>query len=171
MMFFFGAVLATRVSSSLFNPNLFPWCAAGAGLFLFHNLSGLNIVYKSEEQFLRHCGEGQLEEAPQGPPLPLWKQVLITGFCAYFLLVWIIMIGFLWKSGAAYNDGSPVPTATQTEALTSHGHTVYITPGEKRVLSRLEHAAPIGIVSVFVIGVPLLFVLDLKVSSRKPRDR
>jgi len=39
---------------------------------------------------------------------------------------------------AAFRDGSPVPTPTQTEAVIEHGKTVYVTRNQKILPDRLE---------------------------------
>jgi hypothetical protein len=134
-------------------------------------LSALNVVQQSEEEFQRHCGEGKPVEPSPPPPsnsqLPKWKRAVASVFGIYFLALWIVGVGFFWKFNSAYSHGSPQPTATQTEMLTNHGHSVYITPEEKQMVKRLQLALMPGIPSVFLIGAVLHFVVGVKVFSKE----
>jgi len=166
ILYFLGAALP---GTTIFNPNLFPWLAAGGGILVFGVLSALNVVQQSEEEFLRHCGEGRPVESPpppSGPQLPGWKRVIAGAFGIYFLAVWIVAVGFFWKFNSAYSHGSQQPTTAQTEKLSNHGHTVYITPEEKQMVDLLKLALMPGIPSIFVMGAILHFVVGVKVFSK-----
>jgi hypothetical protein len=167
VVFFFGAALPGR---SPLDPKLFPWCAAGACILLFAVLSGLHVVCELEKDFLRQCEDGPKEIMPslESPPLS-WKRLVINAFQLYFLLVWVVAVGFFWKANAAINHGSPVATATQTEKVSNRGQVAYITPQEKQLIHLLQYSLTVGIPSALVIGAFLHFVAGVKVLSQTPR--
>ena len=169
--YFLGAVLP---GTTIGNPGIFPWLCAGGGIITFAVLSGLNVVQQTDAKFEAHCGEKKVVEPaptpPAGPTVPAWKRILITAFQLYFLAVWIGGVGFFWKYNSAMSRGSAQPTATQTERLTDHGHTVYITPQDRKQVDLLQLALVIGIPSIFVIGGILHFGLGAKVFGKKPRS-
>jgi hypothetical protein len=63
-----------------------------------------------------------------------------------FMLVWVAGVASFYFSGTAFKNGSPEPTATQTQPLTDHGKTVYVTPTEKQRVDELQLA--FGLVSL-----------------------
>ena len=167
VLYFLGAVLP---GTTVFNPNLFPWLAAGGGILLFGVLSALKVCHSTDGEFLSHCGanpqaEPGLPPLPAKPQSPKWKRIVTGAFMVYFFAVWIAAVGFFWKFNAAFASGSKEPTATQTEKLTNHGHTVYITPERKRIVKLLERSMMFGIPSVFVIGALLHFVIGVNIFS------
>lgn len=165
IIFFFGAILP---GASPLNPRIFPFLAAGFNFLVFAILSGLKIVFEKEDEFLRYCGEFRPTEArlPVSSPLPFWKRLLWGAFQVYFLAIWIGGVGFFWQFNAAYNHGTPQPTPARTEILTSHGHSVYITPEQRRRIDLLEHLMIYGIPSVLISG----FLLHLLTRANTPRD-
>lgn len=166
-LFFFGSI--TPIASPL-QPKVFPWFAAGGGMILFSVLASLNFVSWSEKQF-RTCCEDQIVSASQlvkQPFEPVWKRLLRTLYLIYFIAVWIIGVGFFWQFNIAFRDGSPEPTASQTETLVNHGKTIYITPEEKRFISLLRRGSYIGIPSAIILGVVLDFVVGAKIFSNTP---
>ena len=166
-LFFLGAGLR-RVSP--LNPNVFPWCAAGAGIILFGVLSELKIVYYSKAEFLRHCGGQPIQQVDLfvSPADPFWKKVVRAVFRTYFIIVWIVGVGFFWEFNTAFQDGTLQPTLERTERLTNHGRTVYITPPQKKLVLRLEYGMMIGIPSALVLGSLVHFVLGVKLFPNTP---
>jgi hypothetical protein len=168
-VYFLGAVLP---GTTISNPRLFPWLCAGGGIITFAILNSLNVVQQTDERFEAYCGEKKIVEPaptpPTGPAVPAWKKVLVTAFQLYFLAVWIGSVGFFWKHNSAMSRGSAQPTATQTERLTDHGHTVYITLQDRKQVDMFQLALVIGIPSVFVIGGILHFGFGAKVFGKRP---
>ncbi len=164
--FFIEVALPGR---SPLNPNLFPWCAMGAGILLFAVLSGLRVVSASEREFLLQCGPGQAEipRPPAKPRVRSWRRTVVSAFEIYFLVVWILAVVFFWQFNAVCQRASPVQTATQTEGLSDHGRLVFMTPKEKRRLEALKYSLTTGVPSVFVLGAFLHFVVGVRVFSRR----
>lgn len=166
--FLFGA-------TPLFPPlelSTLPWYLAGIGIGLFGILSALRVVSNSETEFLRQCRTrdqyGQeiapVSELPRPKPTEIgWKKVAPFLYFAAFLLVWSLGVLAFYFYGQSFKNGSPVPTATQTEPLTDHGKTVYVTPKEKRRIDGLRNAMFIGIPAVLGTGAILHFMLGVKV--------
>src|SRR5581483_3292009 len=166
ILFFLGAVLP---GTSIFNPNLFPWLAAGGNFLVFAVLGALNVTTHSKKRFLAQCGQYTVPEPP-APPMPMvprWKRVLGTIFAIYFMAAWVSGVAFFWKFNSAMAHGSAQPTATQTEKLNDHGHSAYITPREKLVVKRFELAFLIGIPSAMVFGLVLRFVAGVDLNDPK----
>jgi hypothetical protein len=166
--YFLGAVLP---GTTVFNPNLFPWLAAGGGILVYGVLNALKVCHQTEDEFLRHCGtHPPMEQVPLPEPTkpsqPKWKRVVMGAFRVYFFAVWIAGVTFFWKFNAAYASGSQQPTATQTEKLTNHGKAVYITPEQKRTVKLFERSLTFGIPSVFVIAALLHFIVGVKLFDR-----
>ncbi len=156
VVFFFGAILPGH---SVLNPRIFPWLAFGANFLVYIVLITLKVVAETNAEFLSNCGDNRIPP-PQSPPAVLdqprlrgWRYVVFKIFTVLFMAVWIMGVAFFWKWNSTYGHGSPQPTATQTQKLTSHGHAVYITPEEERSLNLFEHVFAIGMPSVLVLGV------------------
>lgn len=163
---FLGAVV---VGSTILNPGLFPFLAAGGNFLVFAVLQTLKVIWPTQKDFLLYCGEHNPDGVPILSPepeqkLPKWKRMITAIFAIYFL-VWVISVSFFWAFASDIRSGNEKPTATQTESLTDHGYTVYIRPDQKRRVKLLERCFAIGIPSVFVIGGLLHFVLGVKVFS------
>ena len=172
-LYFMGAALP---GTTIFNPNLFPWLAAGAGMVTFGVLSAMRVVYQSEAEFQRHCGENRRTEPAPLPEASTvgreigWKKAVIIVFGVYGLAVWILGVGFFWKFNSAFAHGSPTPTATQTEKLSNHSQVVYITPQEKKLVKRLELALDLGVPSLFAIGALLHFGAKIRLFPKEQPD-
>lgn len=108
--------------------------------------------------------ESQSFEKPAIENRLQWKKIGIRIFKIYFLAAWLTGLSFSWQFNSAYNHGSSNPTALQTEPLSSHGHTVYVSSKEKHRVDLLGMLAPIGIVSSLAIAAIYLFSLKLKSS-------
>ena len=147
------------------NPRFLPWYLAGFGIGFFNVMQALRLVHPSEAAFLADCHEpsGQIEQVTQTEPAdPQWHKVVRGTYSLLFLLVWLGFVAFFYYSGAAFRDGSPVPTPTQTEAVTEHGKTVYITHDQKMFSDKLELFAFVGIPSVIVGGFLLHFLVYIQ---------
>ena len=92
-------------------------------------------------------------------------------YTAAFTVVWIGFVLSFYFFGTAFQNGSPEPTATQTEPLKNNGKTVYVTPIERRVNS-IQFACVGGILLVVVGGGILHFVAGVKVfkNNRNPTN-
>jgi hypothetical protein len=177
-LYFLGSVLPGH---TIRNPGLFPWLSAGCAIITFGILSGLNIVQSSQAEFERCCGPAQelprlagdsKNESSQfeftssrGTQSFGWRKIVTTAFQIYFLAAWLTGVTFFWQFNLANSHGSPTPTATQTEPLSNHGHTVYISAKEKHRVDLLKTLAPIGIVSAIAFAAILQFGLKLKPSQ------
>jgi hypothetical protein len=153
------------------SPRILPWYLAGINIGIFGILSALKLVHASEVDFLLHCTTvnqyGQeiplLSEIPERKIVEAdWQKVARGIYLVAFLLVWIAGVASFYFDGASFKSGSAVPTATQTEPLTDHGKTVYITPAEKQRIDRLKMVSwmtmpvvLIGLVIHFIVGVKL----------------
>jgi hypothetical protein len=62
-----------------------------------------------------------------------------------FMLVWVCGVASFYFFGTAFKNGSPEPTATQTEPLEDHGKTVYVTPTDKRRVHALQLVSWVGV--------------------------
>jgi len=61
-----------------------------------------------------------------------------------------------------------MPTATQSEPLTDHGKTVYVTSAEKQRIHYFQLASSVGIPLILVSAVILHFVVGVKLFSNAP---
>jgi hypothetical protein len=162
-------------ATPLFSPSnsrFLPWYLAGFGIGTFNVLQTLRLVQPSEAAFLADCHEPvtQIEPAPSTASVgPRWQRVARGAYSTLFLIVWLGFIAFFYYSGATFRDGSPVPTATQSEPVTQHGKTVYVAPYKKNLSDKLElFAFVVGIPSVIVIGLLFHFVLGVKLYPNTP---
>lgn len=156
------------------NPRALPWYLAGFGIATFNVLQALRLVHPSEAAFLADCHEpgSQTVQATESEPAePQWHRVVRAAYGTLFLTVWLGFVAFFYYSGAAFRDGSPVPTPTQTDAVTEHGKTVYITHDQKVFSDRLELFAFAGIPSVLVGSLLLHFVVGVKLYPNTPTLR
>jgi hypothetical protein len=119
------------------NPRFLPWFLAGFGIGAFNVMRALRLVYASEVEFLADCHEpgDQIEQATSTksiePTEPRWHRAAKSTYGVLFFIVWLGFVGSFYYSGITFRDGSPVPTPTQTEPITEHGKTVYITHDQK----------------------------------------
>jgi hypothetical protein len=152
------------------NPQSLPWYLAGAGIGIFGILHSLRIVYAAEADFLANCGS--FDPYRQGaPPIPQrfnspgeapWKKATRTVYGIVFMLVWVSSVLSFYKLGVSFKGGSAVPAQTQTEPLTDHGRTVYITSAEKQQLDILQMISMTGIPVMVVGGLCLHFIAGVK---------
>ncbi len=159
------------------NPRFLPWFLAGFGIGTFNVLQALRLVRPSEAAFLADCHEPgiQIVQATNTEPTePIelkWHRVVRSSFTLLFLLVWLGFVAFFYYSGAAFRDGSSVPTPTRMDAVTEHGKTVYITHDQKLFCDKLELFAFVGIPSVIVGGLLLHFLVGVKLYPNTPTLR
>jgi hypothetical protein len=156
------------------NPRFLPWYLAGFGIGTFNVLQALRLVHPSEAAFLADCHEPDsqtVQATPSEPTEPQWRRVVRATYRLLFFLVWLGFLAFFYYSGAAFRDGSPVPTPTQTDAVTQHGKTVYITHAQKILCDRLESSAFVGIPLVLVGGFVLHFLMGVKLFPNTPTLR
>ena len=155
-------------------PGILPWFLAGAGIGTFGILSSLKIVYASEADFLAQCRtiDQYGREIPRASVLRApkmveerWKRILRGIYTVAFFVVWILGVLSFHFDGRAFNGGSPVPTATQTEPMTEHGKTVYVTPAEKQRVDHLWMVSWVGFPCLIAGGLILHFVVGVKVFS------
>lgn len=158
-------------------PGALPWYLAALGIGIFGVLGSLKVVDYAEADFLAHCraadqfGPETATTPPPPPPEPsepAWKKVVRTTFSVLFMLVWIGGVLSFYYFGEAYKNGSPAPTVSQTEPLDNHGHTVYVTPAEKRRLDRLQAVSFVGIPAVMVTALILHFIVGVKLFPNTP---
>jgi uncharacterized membrane protein YbhN (UPF0104 family) len=167
-------------ATPLFPPNnghVVPWYLAGLGIGLFGVLQSLKVVYPSEAEFASHCmvidqyGR-ELEPMVEPPPVqatePKWKRVAKAIFTAAFMLVWVSGVASFYFFGTAFKNGSPEPTASQTEPLEDHGKTVYVTPEEKQRVHAFQLTSWIGFPIVFLGGAVLHFLMGVKLFPNTP---
>lgn len=168
MVFFLGA------GSSMFpasNPRFLPWYLAGFGIGFFNVLSTLKLVRSSESQMLADCSDTPSEpmQEPKTEPLePRWHRVARGIFSCLFLLVWLEGVAFFYYHGKIFSSGSPTPTATQTDPISDHGNTVYITHAQKTQLDRMEIMMFTGIPAILVGGFVLHFLVGVKLFPNTP---
>ena len=143
------------------NPAALPWYLAAFGLFVFGTLHTLKVVAFAEADYF-------------SPPPALgadelrWKKWVRLTFSLFFLAVWLDGVASFYCFGTAFRDGSPKPTAAQTEPLADHGKVVYVTPGQKRLVSTLQTVMAVGIPSVFLLGAVLHFIVGIKLVPNAP---
>jgi hypothetical protein len=157
-------------------PQALPWYLAGLGIGVFGILASLKVVCSSKAGFAAQCWTvdqygREIEPVPakptEGPVAPKWKKVLRGTYSALFLLVWLGGISSFYFFGTSFRNGSPVPTATQTEPLEDGGKTVYVTRAEKQRVDYLQRVWW-GIPVVLAFGAVLHFFLGVKVFSNEP---
>ena len=85
-----------------------------------------------------------------------------------FVLVWIASVASFFFFGTAFRRGSSMPTATQTEPLSDHGKTVYVSRVEKQRIHYFQLASWVGIPLILVSAVVLHFVVGVKLFSNAP---
>jgi hypothetical protein len=175
-----GGVVLTGVflyaASPLFppsSPRFLPWYLAGFGIGFFNFLQSLRLVYSSDAAFLADCGNSssQVEESAQTEPAgPQWQKLVRTTFSIFFFAVWLGFLCFFYYSGKTFRYGSPVSTPTQSEPMTDHGKTVYVTRSRKALCDKLQLFAFVGIPSILASGFLLHFVVGVKVFDNKEKS-
>jgi hypothetical protein len=159
------------------DPRFLPWHMAGIGIAAFGVLNALKVVQMSKADFLKECEpvgladfrpQPVVEAPPTVRPDPTWKRTIRAIYSICFLLVWVDGVASFYYFGVAFRDGSPRPTATQTEPLNNHGEVRYIPPSQKRLIDSLQTAAFIGIPSVIATGFFTHFLLGVKLFPNTP---
>ena len=152
------------------SPQVLPWYLAGGGIGTFGILSALKIASGTETDFLLHCTviDQYGREIPRLCELPepkvveaRWKKMARGVYSGAFLVVWIAGVLSFYTFGVSFKNGSPVPTATQTQELQNHRKTVYVTPAEKQRIDRLQMASWLFI-PVILFGLFLHFIVGVK---------
>ncbi len=177
-----GTILATGfflfAASPLFppsNPNALPWYLAGLGIGTMNFLIALRLVRSTQSEFLADCqGAASPPAAPEPPAMqtdPNWKRILRGAYSVAFFLVWLNFLVFFYISGKTFRDGLPAPTATHTDPMTQHGHTVYVTHDQKILADRLMLVAMTGIPAVLATGAILHFLVGVKIFDNTPTLR
>jgi len=153
------------------SPRFFPWYLAGLGIGVFNVLQALRLVHPSEAAFLADCREpgAPVEQARQVESTdPAWHKVVRACYSFLSFIVWLGFLAFFYQSGTAFRNGSPVPTTTQTDEVTNHAETAYITHKEKILSDRLQRFAFVGIPSVLGGGFVLHFLVGVKPFPNTP---
>ncbi len=175
-----GIVFFLFSTTTLFPPSdsrFLPWYLAGLGIGVFGVLSNLKIVYQSEAEFLAHCRTidqygREIEPAPEAQEAKdveiRWKRVVRGVYTVTFMLLWVGGVAFFYFFGTSFRNGSPVPTASQSEPLTDHGKTVFTTRAEKQRIDRLQAVSWGGIPLVLLSGVILHFIVGVKLFPNTP---
>jgi hypothetical protein len=154
-----------------------PWYLAGLGIGAFGVLGALKIVESSEAEFLLRCraidqygreiqraselAEPKIAEAD-------WKRIVRGIYTVSFIIVWVAGVASFYYFGTSFRNGSPVPTATQTEPLTDHGKTVYVPHAVKSQIDLLQMISWVGIPLVIVGGLILHFVVGVRLFEGTP---
>ena len=167
-------------ATPLFPPNngrIVPWYLAGLGIGAFGILQSLRVVCVSSAEFASNCmiidqyGR-ELKPAHTPPPAqlsePSWKRFTKVTYTTVFMLVWVCGVGSFYFFGTAFKNGSPEPTATQTEPIEDHGKTVYVTPADKRRIHALQLVSWVGVPTVFITGGVLHFLVGVKLFPNTP---
>lgn len=154
-----------------------PWYLAGLGIGVFGILQSLKIVYPTAAEFASNCMivdqygrelEPPREPTPAEPQEPNWKRVTKIVYMVVFIIVWICGVGSFYVFGTAFKNGSPEPTATQTEPLEDHGKTVYVTPAEKHRVHDLQLVSWVGFPTMALTGLVLHFLVGVKLFANTP---
>jgi|HubBroStandDraft_2_1064218.scaffolds.fasta_scaffold98583_2 hypothetical protein len=167
-------------ASPLFPPNnghIVPWYLAGLGIGLFGILQSLKVVYASEAEFASDCmiidqygRELERTHEPSPPQLaePNWKRVTKAIYTTAFVFLWVCGVASFYFFGTAFKNGSPEPTATQTEPLEDHGKTVYVTQTDRQRIHALQLVSEVGFPLVLVSGAILHFLVGVKLFPNAP---
>lgn len=153
------------------NPRFFPWYLAGFGIGAFNILTILKLVRSSEAQLLADCRDTPSEprqEPKTGPSEPRWHRVARGIFSCLFMLVWLEGVASFYYHGKVFSGGSPTPTATQTDPISDHGNTVYVTHAQKLQLDRMEVMMFTGIPAILLSGFVLHFLVGVKLFPNTP---
>lgn len=153
------------------NPSFLPWYLAGFGIGAFNILTTLKLVRSSEAQMRADCSDALAEpkQQPKGESLePRWHRIARGIFSCLFLLVWLEGVAFFYYHGKVFSSGSSTPTATQSDPISDHGNTVYITHAQKVQLDRMETMMFTGVPAILVSGLVLHFLVGVKLFPNTP---
>lgn len=154
------------------NPNFLPWYLAGFGIGFMNVLSAIGLVRLSKSQFIADCQTTD-SRVPALAPIaesadPAWQRFLRGAFHLAFLVIWLNFMVFFYLHGQAIRNGSPTPTATETDPVTEHGGTVYVTHKERVLDERLLTISMIGTPSLMAAGAILHFLVGVKLFPNAP---
>jgi hypothetical protein len=102
-------------------------------------LTALRLVRPSKSEFILDCQRTPSSQAqpttarPEQPSDPAWQRFLRGAYTIGFLSIWLTFVVFFCFSGKHFRGGTPAPTATHTEPVTEHGHTVYVTREQREL--------------------------------------
>lgn len=162
-LFFLGS---TVPRFSRLDPHHLPWLGGGGGIVVFALLVGFRISSPTEADFQRHCGDSPQDDpnVRKAPTEPLWNRRIRMAFQIYGTIIWILAVGFFWKSTEIHRDAVYEPTADRVEEITSHNRkTIYVTAEERTTYTILSYGLFPGIPSVFAIAAVLHFVLKIPI--------
>jgi len=166
---------ATHPTFPIFQPDFLPWYLAGTEIAVFNILESLRVVQAPEVDFLKLCGTTSpaRDEEPQAACVmeAVWRRATRAIFFITSYAVMFEFLVFFYLSGVYFRDGSPRPTLTQTEQLSTGGSVVYITPVQKHLLDQLETWASICIPSIIGATVFLHFIVGVKLLPNTPTLR
>ncbi len=133
------------------------WYIGACSIFIFNALHYLNLIDLSEQDFHDNCNGNIhiISKNRSNPPVTNtteWKNKIKTIYNIFFIVVWVEFMIFAYYINTSYNNGAPAQTSNQTEELSQHGRTVYVTSSEKTVVNILETFALIGIPSALFTG-------------------
>jgi hypothetical protein len=168
-----GGVFFYSASSwfSPLNPRFLPWYLAGLGIAIFNTLNALKLVRTSEAQMMADAQRGSTSPESHADPEPfepVWRRAVRAIYYCVFFLVWLAGVGSFYLSGKTYRSGSPSPTVTQTEPMSEHGSTVYITRMQKLEVDELQTISFIGIPVILASGFILHFLTGVKLFPNTP---
>jgi hypothetical protein len=159
------------------DPGFLPWHLAGFGIAAFGVLNSLNVVQKSESDFMKQCELAEsgglrpapeVETAPAAPADPLWKRAIRAAYYTFAALVWVGFMGWFYEFQVAFQHGSAGPSATKTDPLNSHGLVRYIPHSQKLLIHFLDKLGSIGVPAVIATGFILHFFLGIKIVENMP---
>src|SRR6266481_198145 len=135
-------------------------------------LSAIGLVRLSKSQFIADCQTTDSRVPALAPTAesadPAWQRFLRGAFHLAFLVIWLNFMVFFYLHGQAIRNGSPTPTATETDPVTEHGGTVYVTHKEKVLDERLLTISMIGTPSLMAAGAILHFLVGVKLFPNAP---
>lgn len=153
------------------NPRCLPWHLAIFGMMLFGVLSSLEIIYPSESEFLKDCGERKSDRGEQEetavPQEARWKKTVWSCYSVLCIAVWLSFSFFFYKFGVAYRDGAPAPTAEKSERLLNRGGVPWVTAEEKKEVDALKGFIFVAVPMVILLGVFLGFAVGRNGHQRR----
>lgn len=132
-----GFAFAATPLASPHSPVMLPWFLAIAGFGIFSAANALRLVTLSEAEFLAQCGEPPAV-AESEPAEPRLHGLARSAYYVAFIAVWLSSVASFYFFGVGMRDGTPSPTATNTEPLTNHGVTVYVSVATKHLIDALQ---------------------------------
>jgi hypothetical protein len=159
------------------DPRFLPWHLIGFGIAVFGVLNSLNVIQRSEADFLKEC---ELSEAAGFRPAKVnetsqasspdlsWKRAARPVYYAFAALVWVGFMGWFYEFQVAFQHGSSNPGAAKTDPLSSHGIIKYIPHSQKLLINFLDKFGSIGIPAIIAMGFILHFFLGVRMFENMP---